>query len=113
MRLDLVNPMSPDGIVANPEVSLAPAMNTRVLVVDDDVSVRESLGRALKLENYEAVLAANGQQAMQKFYEGSIDVVLPDLNMTVKNDWDAFERMTAINPRLPIIMIKREQNQCV
>src|SRR5213594_2731548 len=93
MRLDLDNSMSPDGTVANPDDISAPAMNTRVLVVDDDVSVRESLGRALKLENYEAVLAANGDEALQKFCEGYIDVVLLDLNMPVKNGWDAFERM--------------------
>ena len=38
----------------------------RLLVVDDDSEVREALGRALKLEGFAVVLAANGAAAIRR-----------------------------------------------
>src|ERR1051326_4462075 len=83
----------------------------RVLVVDDDVSVRESLSHALRSENYQTVLAANGQEALDKFLEGYIDLVLLDLNVPRTSGWDVFERLTALNPLLPVIIITARSGQ--
>src|SRR5437764_870777 len=69
----------------------------RLLLVDDDASIRESLGQALRSEDYEVILAADGQDAIEKFLKGYIDLVLLDLNVPVKGGWDVFERITALN----------------
>ena len=83
----------------------------KVLLVDDDSSVRESLGLALQSENFQVVTAANGEEALEKYFQGYIDLVLLDLNMPVKNGWDTFERLTALNPYLTIILITARLNQ--
>jgi CheY-like chemotaxis protein len=88
-----------------------PLMKKRILLVDDDASVRESVKQALQWENYEVLSAANGKEALETFFEGYIDLVLLDLAMPVKNGWDTLERMTAYNPYLPIIIITAKPDQ--
>jgi len=83
----------------------------KALVVDDDSSVRESLALALHSEDFEVVTASNGREALERYFEGYIDLVLLDLNMPVKNGWDTFERLTALNPYLPVILITARLDQ--
>jgi DNA-binding response OmpR family regulator len=77
----------------------------RVLLVDDDPSVLDALGSVIESEAFDLVRAADGHQAVEKFYQRPVDIVLLDLMMPVKNGWDAFERLGTINPLLPIIVI--------
>jgi CheY-like chemotaxis protein len=77
----------------------------RVLLVDDDRSVLDALGAVIESEGFELVRAADGHAAVEKFRQQAIDIVLLDLNMPVKGGWDTFERLTTINPLLPIIVI--------
>jgi two-component system OmpR family response regulator len=81
-------------------------MNRRVLIVDDDESVRSALSGVIESQGYEVVTAANGREALAHFRESPrINVVLLDLNMPVKGGWETLERFTAINPLMPIIVI--------
>jgi CheY-like chemotaxis protein len=77
----------------------------RVLLVDDDRSVLDALGSVIESEGFDLVRAADGHQAVEKFYQRPVDIVLLDLMMPVKSGWDTFERLTTINPLLPIIVI--------
>lgn len=80
-------------------------MNRRVLIVDDDASVRESLKRVLETADYKVVLAADGQQADLHFVPEQIDLVLLDLNLAGESGWDVFDRLTTRYPLAPIIVI--------
>ena len=86
-------------------------MKKKVLVVDDDLQIRESLRKLLQAEGYEVVLARDGQEAIEKSNSERMDLVLLDLNLPVSSGWDAFERITSLNPLLPIIIITGRQNQ--
>lgn len=86
-------------------------MKKKVLVVDDDSSVRESLSKVLRDEDYEVVVAADGQQAVERFEEEKIDLLLLDLGLPIKSGWEAFERITRENPFVPIIIITGQANQ--
>ena len=77
----------------------------RVLLVDDDRSVLDALGTVIESEGFELVRAADGHEAVENFRQQPIDIVLLDLNMPVKGGWDTLERLTTINPLLPIIVI--------
>jgi CheY-like chemotaxis protein len=59
----------------------------------------------IESEGFEVVRAADGHQAVEKFYQQRVDIVLLDLMMPVKSGWDTFDRLTTINPLLPVIVI--------
>jgi DNA-binding response OmpR family regulator len=86
-------------------------MRPKILLVDDDLVVREMLGRVLTEERYVVLPAANGQEALDLAAATPVDLVLLDLNLPVKNGWDTFERLTNENPLLPIIIITARPNQ--
>ncbi|MHB8522869.1 MAG: response regulator [Limisphaerales bacterium] len=83
----------------------------RILVVDDDGQIRESLRKVLQAEDYEVVLAADGQEGIGKFASEPIDLLLLDLNLPAKSGWDIFERLSFMSPLLPIIIITGRHNQ--
>jgi signal transduction histidine kinase len=70
---------------------------SRVLVVDDEAAIRETLGSALELEGYECRLAANGQAALSVLDEWLADVIVLDLMMPVMDGW-AFRRAQRATP---------------
>jgi two-component system response regulator RegX3 len=85
---------------------------TKVLLVDDDVSVVAALTGVLRSEGYDVIQAFNGHAALQNFRTvGGAAIVLLDLNMPVKGGWDTFEQLTAINPLLPVIVITARPDQ--
>ena len=87
------------------------AVKEKILVVDDDASVRESLRRVLEDAGYQVALAADGREAVEQFEVGHVDLLLLDIGLPVKNGWDAFERITNEAPVLPIIIITGQANQ--
>ena len=90
---------------------LSNSMNQTVLIVDDDAPIRESLRKVLQTEGYQVVLAADGQGALDRFQSERVDLLLLDLNLPAKSGWDLFERFTAINLLLPIIIITGREDQ--
>jgi DNA-binding response OmpR family regulator len=84
---------------------------TRVLLVDDDATVRESLGDVLVSEGFLVVPAEDGQQAVELACNDPVDLVLLDLNLPVKSGWDTFEQLTREHPLTPIIIATARPNQ--
>ena len=76
-------------------------MTKKILLADDDASVRETLGRVLELEHYEVVLAGSGREAAAKFRADPPDLVLLDLDMPDQNGWEAFDAMCRVAPGCP------------
>ena len=83
----------------------------RILLVDDDPTVRDSLSNVLVTEGFSVIPAENGQQALDLADQLPVDLVLLDLNLPVKNGWDTFERLTAEHPLVPIIIATARPNQ--
>lgn len=86
-------------------------MKARVLVIDDDASVRDSLRKVLADDGYEVTTAADGPEGLTRFVPGEIDLVLLDLNLPSRSGWDVFERLTTEHPTLPLIIITGLANQ--
>jgi DNA-binding NtrC family response regulator len=86
-------------------------MKRRVLVVDDDAAVRESLGKILVEAGFEVTKAAGGLEAALRFDAGEVDLVLLDLNLPNQSGWDVFEHMTDRQPWIPIVIITGLPNQ--
>jgi DNA-binding response OmpR family regulator len=80
-------------------------MTKKILLVDDERSIRESLSKFLRAEDYEVVLAENGEEAIEKHGAERIDLLILDLTMPVINGWATLDWLAAVNPLLPIIII--------
>lgn len=80
-------------------------MQKRVLLVEDDVSVSEELGRALGQAHHDVGIAQTEERAVSKFMHERPDLVLLDLDLPGVNGWHAFERMEQVRPFMPIIVI--------
>jgi two-component system, LuxR family, response regulator TtrR len=80
-------------------------MKARILVVDDDQSVRESLKKVLQDSGYEVALAAGGLEATLRFDPEQIDLLLLDLGLPNQSGWDVFENLTTRHPFVPVIII--------
>lgn len=77
----------------------------KILVVDDDESIRGALCKVLASEGYEVELAEDGRQAIEKMIQGAIDLLLLDLGLPVKDGWTALQWLSEVNPLLPVIII--------
>jgi CheY-like chemotaxis protein len=86
-------------------------MKKRVLVVDDDAAIRDSLHKVLEVADYDVVLVGNGQEAVDRCVSQRIDLMVLDLHLPGKRGWDAFEEVTRRNPCLPIIVLTGLANQ--
>jgi two-component system response regulator MprA len=80
----------------------------KILVVDDERAVRESLRRALELEGYEIELAADGQEALQRLEangDGQPDAVILDVLMPVIDGLEVCRRIRRSGNRVPVLML--------
>jgi two-component system response regulator MprA len=75
----------------------------RVLVVDDDRAVRTALERALVIEGYDVVTAADGVGALDQ--AGGVDVMVLDLTMPNLGGLDVCRRLRAEGSSLPILVL--------
>jgi len=88
-------------------------MNTgsQVLLIDDDVSVRQSVARAFRSEGFSVIPAGNGLEAMAVIETEFVDLVLLDLNMPRQNGWETLQQLSMRIPAVPIIIITARSNQ--
>lgn len=79
----------------------------RILVVDDDATIRNILVQVLKLQGYEVHAACNGAEAFQKFSddEHAFDVLVTDLMMPLMTGKELIDKARAIHPSLRVICL--------
>ena len=77
----------------------------RILIVDDDPSIRYMLSRVLLDEGYNVMSAANGHQGLELAYTGQIDLVLLDWKMPGLNGEETLKELAFARPALPVIVI--------
>jgi two-component system, OmpR family, response regulator MprA len=76
-----------------------------ILVVDDEPAVRRALERALRLDSYDVLLAADGREALDSLAESPADAVILDLMMPGIDGLEVCRRMRAAGDRTPILML--------
>ena len=77
----------------------------RILIVDDDASVRESLKRVLEYEDYTVLAAENGPKALEILGERRVDLVLLDVKMPGMDGLEVLERARKLHSDLVCIMV--------
>src|SRR5437764_148153 len=84
---------------------VGPAERQRILVVDDEVDIRESLELLLAAENYVVDLAESGTSGLQKFDSGNYDLVLLDLMMPDRSGMDVLADIRRRDTETPVFML--------
>ncbi|HTY21702.1 MAG TPA: response regulator [Desulfomonilaceae bacterium] len=77
----------------------------KILVLDDEQIVLDSIRRILDGENYEVRTCRSGDQALNAIKEGGFDVLITDLKMPGMDGIQAMEALTEIDPDLSMIMV--------
>lgn len=78
-------------------------MKKRILIVDDDSSVRSSLQNILEGADYEVSSFPDGESAENDFKKS--DLLILDLNLPVQDGWDVLGHVNSAYPLLPVIVI--------
>ena len=77
----------------------------RVLVVDDDLAIREALSRTLEKFGYEVVLAKDGQEGLDRLRQSEVHILLADLQMPKLGGQELLQAAKAIAPDVEVIVI--------
>ena len=85
-------------------MSPTPPAMSRILVVDDEDSVRESVGYALEQEGFDVTLASNGEEAEGQISDDHFDLLILDIMMPGKSGLDICREVRAHSP-VPIILL--------
>ncbi len=78
---------------------------SNILIIDDEKSIRKTLGEILSYEGYKIEEASDGEEGLKKFKEKIYDVVLCDIKMPKIDGIDFLEKSREVNSDVPIIMI--------
>jgi two-component system, cell cycle response regulator len=80
-------------------------MKYRVLVADDDVSIRTLLAEVLGDDGFDVTTAANGGEAWQKFENETYEIVLTDIRMPVLDGLQLLQRIRAKSPLTRVLVL--------
>ena len=78
---------------------------SRILVIDDEAAIRESLKMTLEYEGYEFVPAATGQEGLALAEREAPDLVLLDVKMPGMDGLEVLERLRNMNDSVPVLVI--------
>ncbi len=76
-----------------------------ILVVDDELSMRQFLKILLEKEGYEIALAADGPSALEQARQREFDLAISDIRMPGMNGLELLAELKHVCPELPVIMI--------
>ncbi len=75
----------------------------KILIIDDEKSIRSMLMQLFEKNNYEVTLARDGQQGIKLYKENRPDIIITDLIMPEKEGLETIKELKALNPDVKII----------
>jgi two-component system nitrogen regulation response regulator NtrX len=80
-------------------------LKPRILVIDDEAAIRESLRMILEYEEYGFLGASSGQEALALVQRDRPDLVLLDIKMPGMDGMEVLRKLRALDETLPVVMI--------
>ena len=80
-------------------------MKARILVVDDEAAIRDSMRMILEYEGHECIVAANGQEALAAVEHDTPDLIFLDIKMPGMDGLEVLSRIRGMAETLPVVMI--------
>src|SRR5579872_360601 len=88
-----------------PDTESTQTSKGRILVVDDEADIRESLETLLQMEGYSVELAQNATEGLKRMESGTYDIVLLDLMMPDRSGMEVLKDLRERDTETPIFMI--------
>ena len=83
---------------------------SKILVIDDERAIRNTLKEVLEYEKHEVDLAEDGPKGIEMFSSNSYDVVLCDIKMAKMDGIEVLEKIAETSADIPVIMISGHGN---
>ena len=80
-------------------------MKSRILVVDDEAAIRESMSMILEYEGYECLSASTGEEAIEVVKRESPDLVFLDIKMPGLDGLETLTRLKKLSEVTPVVMV--------
>ena len=94
-----------EAAAADAPPGLAPVTPRRVLMIDDDPMVRQTVVSLLRAAGHSVVEADGGAAGLVRLAETPVDCVVTDLGMPELTGWDVARAVRALHPNLPIVLL--------
>lgn len=95
-------------IVVPPPIHIPVLQSSKILVIDDDASLRDNITEYLEDTGFTTVLAANGEIGLALLPEEKPDLVLLDLQMPEISGVDVLIQIVKIFPEMPVVVMSEE-----
>ncbi|MCP5098902.1 MAG: response regulator, partial [Chloroflexi bacterium] len=79
-------------------------LGKKILIIDDDVFIRDIVEEAFKAKNATTVTASNGHEGLRAFYQQQPDLVLLDVLMPYLDGWEVCQQIRRLSDT-PVIML--------
>src|SRR5665648_676294 len=83
---------------------------SRILVIDDERSIRNTLKDILEFEKYQVELAEDGFKALEMLKTNDFDVILCDIKMPGMDGIEVLQKVEELKPDIPVVMISGHGN---
>ena len=90
------------------------AEHAKILVIDDEPNIVQTLQDRLEMNDYKVITAGNGKEGLEKALSEKPDIILLDVIMPVMDGHEMLERLrqTDVGKEMPVIMLTaRSQSQ--
>jgi two-component system response regulator (stage 0 sporulation protein F) len=79
--------------------------NAHILIVDDELDLRELLAQMLESEGFRVSQASGGRMALEILKKESVDLVISDVRMPDGDGVELLKNIKATNPKLPLVIM--------
>lgn len=80
-------------------------MKARILVVDDEAAIRDTMRMLLEYDGYDVIVAGSGQEGLTMVEREHPDLVFLDVKMAGMDGLEALSRLRGINDALPVVIV--------
>jgi YesN/AraC family two-component response regulator len=77
----------------------------KILLIEDEPGVRETLAAAVESKGHTAVVATNGREGLEKYGQDAFDLVITDIIMPEKEGIETIKELRKLNPNVKIVAI--------
>lgn len=95
------------------DIRATPGQNNRILLIEDDNSIRTIISKSLSFMGYHVVTAGSGEEGLDLFLNGAFDLVVTDFNMSGMDGFALSYHIKEKSPDTPIILITGSEKDTI